>query len=280
MDGNAGAQAMRLFDRCRQLRLGVLVGRMQLAVNHCVFPRLVNLDEVGAFLMLLADDLDELVNGVGVVGVGKHVLRGVVVNGVFVAAQDVDGVAADAQARAQDQPLIDGVAHSRVSRAGAFCAQIALGGEAGQQVGFGCVGGEQGAPGNRLFDGLQVFSAGVQEEMYVGVNQAREQRDVAQVDDFGPLRMGDFPAHSADTLTFDQNLAGLEQCPSIHLEQPRRMEHDRCSGGLLRMGCTGINESQCEDEQADRAGAERQILHDTRICRIGPLLSRANAGQS
>ena len=37
--------------------------------------------------MLLAHDLDELLGGVGVVGVGEHVLGGVVVDGVFVAAE-------------------------------------------------------------------------------------------------------------------------------------------------------------------------------------------------
>jgi hypothetical protein len=60
--------------------------------------------------MLLANDLNQLVDGVGIVGVGQNVLRGVVVDRVLVAAEDVDGVAAYAQAGAEDQPLIDGVA--------------------------------------------------------------------------------------------------------------------------------------------------------------------------
>jgi len=49
---------------------------MQLAVYHCVFSRLINLDKVGTFFVLLANDLDQLVDGVGVVGVGQNVLRG------------------------------------------------------------------------------------------------------------------------------------------------------------------------------------------------------------
>jgi hypothetical protein len=58
VNSNSSAQAMRLFDSRSQLRLGVLVRGAQFAVDHGVFSRLVNLDEVGAFLVLLADDLD------------------------------------------------------------------------------------------------------------------------------------------------------------------------------------------------------------------------------
>jgi len=65
------------------------------------------------------------------------VLGGIEVNGVFVAAQDVDGVAAHPQAGSKDKSLVDGVAHCAVGRAGAFRPHVALGGESGQKVGFG-----------------------------------------------------------------------------------------------------------------------------------------------
>jgi hypothetical protein len=48
------------------------------------------------------------------------------------------------------------------------------------------------------------------------------------------LRVLDGPAHGADALALDQNLAGLEQRSGVYLEQPRRMEHDGRAGRLLR----------------------------------------------
>jgi len=58
----------------------------QLAVYHCVFSR-YNLDKVGTFFVLLANDLDQLVDGVGVVGDWAERAARVVVNGVLVAAR-------------------------------------------------------------------------------------------------------------------------------------------------------------------------------------------------
>ena len=68
-------------------------------------PGLVDLGEVGTFLVLLAHHLDELLGGVGVVGVGEHVLRRVVAIGIFVPAEDIDGIAADAQPRPGNDAL-------------------------------------------------------------------------------------------------------------------------------------------------------------------------------
>jgi hypothetical protein len=82
-----GAEAMRFFTAAVKLGGGVLVGGVQDAVDHAVGAGLVDLGEVGALLVLLAHDGDDLVGGVGVVGVGEHVLGGVVADGVFVAAE-------------------------------------------------------------------------------------------------------------------------------------------------------------------------------------------------
>ena len=176
--------------------------------------------------MLCADDLDQLVGGVGVVGVGQHVLGGVVADGVFVAAQDADGVAADAHSRPGDEPCVDGVADRRVCRASALGAHIALGGEAGHQIRFGGLFSQNRAPGNRLFDRLQVLGPGVEKEVHMGVDKAGKQRGVTQVNDLGPLRVLDGSAHGADALALDQNFARLEQRSGVYLEQPRRVEHD------------------------------------------------------
>ena len=67
---------------------------------------------------------------------------GVVVDGILVAAEDADGVAADAQAGTGNDARVDGVADGGVGRAGAFGAHVALGGETGHEVGLGGLGGE------------------------------------------------------------------------------------------------------------------------------------------
>ncbi len=178
--------------------------------------------------MLLAHDFDELLGGVGVVGVREHVLRGIVAVGVFVAAEDVDGVAADAQARPGNQALVDGVAHGGVGGACALGAHVALGGEAGHHVGFGGLLGEDGAPRHGLLNGLQIFSAGMQEEMNVRVDEAGHQRRVAEIDDLGALWMVDGAADCADAVAFDEYFAGLQQVAGVDLEQARGVEHDGC----------------------------------------------------
>jgi hypothetical protein len=66
----------------------------------------------------------------------------------------------------------------------------------------------------------------MQEEMHVGVDQAGEQRDVAEVDDFGALRMVDRCADGANAVAFDQDFAGLEEGAGVDLEQARGVEDD------------------------------------------------------
>ena len=162
---------------------------------------LVDLDEVGALLHLLAHDRDDLLGVVGVVGVRQHVLRGIEVIGVLVAAQNVDGVAADAQPRPGNQSLIDGVADRRVGGAGAFGPHVALGGEAGHQVSLGGQCREDRALRHGLLHRLQILRAGMQEQMHVRVDQAGHQRHVAEIDD---LRTGGMVYRRAD---FDDTLA-------------------------------------------------------------------------
>ncbi len=229
-----GAEALRFFDRGGQLRLGVLVGRVQHAIHHGVWAGLVHLDEVRTLLVLLADDFDNLVAGVGVVGVGEHVLRGVEVVGVFMAAENVDGVGADAHARTGNDAGVDGIADRRAGGAGAFGAHVALRGEAGHEVGFGGLLGEDGAPWDGLLDGLQVLRAGMQEQMHVRVDETGEQRGVAEVDDVRALRMIDGCAHGLDALALDENLAGLKDVAGVHLEKTRGVEHDGGVGRGLR----------------------------------------------
>ena len=180
---NNGAEAMRLFHRSGELSGSVLVRRVQYAVNHAVGAGLVNLGEVGAFLVLLAHDLDNLLGRVGVVSIREHVLSRVVAISILVSAENIDSVAADAQARPGNKPLVDGVAHCRIGGSCAFCTHIALGSEAGHHIVFGSLFSEDRAPWHRLDYRLEVFGAGVQKQMNVRINHARHQGGVAQIDD-------------------------------------------------------------------------------------------------
>src|ERR1700761_7670381 len=98
---------------------------------------LIDLGEVSALLALLAHGGDDLVGGVGAVGVGEQVLFRVEAGVVLVAAVDIDCVAGHAHAGAGDKAGVDGIADGDVGAAGALGAHVALGGEAGQEVGLG-----------------------------------------------------------------------------------------------------------------------------------------------
>ena len=110
-------------------------------------------------------------------------LRWVEADGVFMAAENIDGITRHAHARAGNQAAVDGVAHGDVGASGALGAHVALGGEAGHHVGLGGSRGLQGALRHGLFDGLQALVAGVKEEMRVRVDEAGHQRGIAEVDD-------------------------------------------------------------------------------------------------
>ena len=167
------------FDGGAEFGFRVLERRREVAVAKRVRACFVDLDEIGAFFYLLADYGDEFGGVVGVGGVGQDVLLGIVADGVFVPAENVDGVAADAQARAGDLAAIDGVANSGVGGACAFGAHVALGGKPSHQI---IASGEKrgnGALRYGLFDGLEIFGARMKEEVDVNVNEAWQKSGVA-----------------------------------------------------------------------------------------------------
>jgi hypothetical protein len=67
--------------------------------SRSVAAGFVDLDEVGAFLELQRITATSSAALLAQVALGRTCCSGVVADGVFVAAQDVDRVAADAQAR-------------------------------------------------------------------------------------------------------------------------------------------------------------------------------------
>src|SRR5208337_1651521 len=96
VDRDAIPRARSLAHGGRKFLFGVLEWSGEVAVDDRVRPGLVDLDEVRALFELFADDGDKLRSVVGIRGVGQYVLFRVIADGVFVAAENVDGVAADA----------------------------------------------------------------------------------------------------------------------------------------------------------------------------------------
>jgi len=127
-------------------------------------------DEVGPFLELLADNGHQFGSAIRVRGVREDVLFRIVVDSVFVAADNADRVAADAQTRPGNEPLVDGVADGCVGGASPFRAHVTLGGEAGEQIVARSECSSDSALRNRFLDGLQVFRTGMQEQVHMRVN--------------------------------------------------------------------------------------------------------------
>jgi hypothetical protein len=73
---------------------------------------------------------------------------------------------------------------------------------------------------------LQIFRAGMEEEMDVGVDEAGEQRGVAEVDDLGVLRVVDRCADGSNAIALHEDFARLEQRAGIDLEQARGVQDD------------------------------------------------------
>ncbi len=225
MDRDSLAYAGRLVHRRSKLGFGVLIRCGEFSVSERIAPGLVDLDEVGAQLKLLADHAHQLGGVVGIGRVRQNMLLGIEAVRVFMAAQDIDRIAADAEARAGNQALVDGVADGRISGAGAFRSHIALGGEARHQVVTSGQRGDDSSLRHRFFDGLQVLFAGMQKQMHVDVDQAGHQRLVAQIDRFRAGRMRHRRAGFRDAFTFDQYFAGGEKFSTFDIEQARGVQH-------------------------------------------------------
>jgi hypothetical protein len=94
---------------------------------------------------------------------------------------------------------------------------------------------------------LKIFSAWMEEEMDVSVNEAREERGVAEVDDAGVGGVVNGSADGADFVPLDEDLAGLEEGAGVDLKQVRSVEDDGLLGGGERCG-------ECENGSEAEAG--------------------------
>jgi len=239
VDSDAGAATGGLGDGGFEFGAGVLVGSGEGAVDEAVGSGLVDLDEVSAFLELLADDGDEFGGVVGVGGVGGDAGGGIEVDGVFVSREDVNGVAADAEARAGDESGVDGVADGGVGGTCALGSHVALGGESGEEIVAGGDGGEDGALGNGFDDGLEVFGSWMEEEMDVSVDESGHESGIAEVDESGSGGMGDAGTGFDNACATDEDLARSDERGVLDVEKMGGMEDDGHGRGLGVEGGSG-----------------------------------------
>ena len=133
----------------------------------------VNFDEIGAFLHLLANDGHDFRGIVSVGGVREDVLLGIVMNSIFMAAENVDGIAADPQARARDCAMVDGIADGRVGGASTLSAPMSRSAVKPAIRSSRAASNVDDCP---LRDGIHLqtvcrcLRAGMQEEVYVNVD--------------------------------------------------------------------------------------------------------------
>ena len=225
---------------------------------------MINLDKVRALLELLPNHGNQLAGVVGVSGVGRDVLGGIEVDGVFMAAENAYGVAAHRHARAGNQSRVDGIAHGGIGRARALGAHVALGREARHQIVAGRDFGKDGALGHGFDNRLQIFGSRMQKKMDVGVDQPRHQGCRAQIDHRRSAGMGDRGASLNNAIAAHQHLSRANKRAMLHIEDVGGMEHDNIArgsrggrGGSLRLERRRSGEGQNKREPSG-SGAQGQ----------------------
>src|SRR5579859_493104 len=162
VDGNSLANTRGFSYGGAEFGFCVLVGRRELAIAKEIFAGFVDLYEIGAFLDLLSNYGHQFGGIIRVGSVRKNVLFGIVPDSVFVPPEDVNSIAADAQPRARNEPLIDRVAHGGRCRARAFRAHISFRREAGHKIVAGRERSRNGSLRDGLLNGLQILRSGMQ----------------------------------------------------------------------------------------------------------------------
>jgi hypothetical protein len=113
----------------------------------------------------------------------------------------------------------------------------------------------------------------MEEEMHVRVDEAREERGVAEVDDARVSGVVNGGSDGADFVALDENFAGLEESAGVDLEKARGVEHDGLLSGCAR-SCEGENGVEAE------AGFHGYDYNNWRRCAEGDYRDRPSAGES
>jgi hypothetical protein len=115
---------------------------------------------------------------------------------------------------------------------------------------------------------LQIFGAGVEEEVDVRVNQARKEGGVAKVNNFGAGGASDFCADFFYDVALDKDFAGGSNAAGVYVEEAGGVEDDgmRLRRGLrLRLRCLPAERraaERCEREgkYESKNGARREFV--------------------
>src|SRR5579883_1248090 len=131
-------------------------------------------------------------------------LRRIEVVRIFVPAENIDRIPADAQSRSGYLARVNCIADGRIRRAGALGPHVPLGRKARHQIGFGSKGCRNCAFGYRLLHSLQIFRARMEEEVYVGIDQSWHDSDVAEINSLRVRWMRNTGPGFSDALTAHQ----------------------------------------------------------------------------
>ena len=216
---------VRFVDDGPQLLVGVLLGARRAGVRHHA-TRGADLDHLCAVLDLVAHRLADLADAVGdpLLDGQLHDVRreGLEHGRVEVAAGRRDGVPGRHDPRPVDPAEVDGLLQGHVEQQAAGLdeqAEVAHRGEAGPQRAAGVGHGPQRPHGRVVLDGGQraAVVGPPEEEVDLHVHQAREQRQVTEVDDGRAVR------HVArldleDAVTLDQQVARGDELALDHVE--------------------------------------------------------------
>jgi hypothetical protein len=177
------------------------------------------------------------------------------------AAKNVDGVAADAHARAEDEPSVNRSANRRIGGARALCAHVAFGRESGKKICFGGLLGKDYSPRNGFLYRLQILSARMQKQVHMCVDETGQQSRVAQVDETGALWVFDRGAYRANPISLNEDFTRLEQVSGVHMEQPRGVQHNRCGFRWLRRNEFDRRKVRQREGKSSTKAKERKSLN-------------------
>ena len=179
----------------------------------------VEFDDVRAAGDLVADRADDLVDAGDFLRALRDRDAGLEALGPIGAAGD-DGLGRHQQARAGDDALVDRLLEADVGEARALGAEIALGGEAGDQRASALDDGARGAQRERLVKHLivpQGLVVRVEEEVRMALDHSGHQRRAGKIDHARAGGRGEVRAGGGDAVAVDQHrpaFVGLRVTPS------------------------------------------------------------------
>ena len=242
--GDLLSPAVRLVDDGPQLFDGER--RLGCEIPLLVHPRAVghvDLDPVGAALELLARRLARLDGPVDELGAAGQVHELRRVSFERISAGGGDGTGRREDPRPRDVAAIHRLLDADVAVARALGLHVSDGGEALLERAAGRDRGASGAKRDPVEEKLAVVAAlarllTLQEEMGMRVDEAGQERRIAEVDDLGPLGSAPARAHRGDAVSLDDDEGRRGDLVGAGVEEARGLDDDgrgcRCESGTKR----------------------------------------------